>query len=144
MLIHCRWLLGEGTKDAAILVHDLLNERHLPLELGIVGRQAIAAVRRLGQVERVALLHLEEGHRLLGQDEAGRRADRRNLQAQHGTLLCNNQYIDGARLTAICGTPCPTAREARRTGVLPADFWQSSPLPSLGTITKRPAKTPPF
>jgi hypothetical protein len=63
----------------AIILHDVFGGRHLPGEVRIVGRQAVAAVGRLGQVERVTLLNPQTRRGFLWENEAGRGGNGRDL-----------------------------------------------------------------
>lgn len=76
-----RRLIARNDSTATIAVRF----SHLGFEFGIVGRQQ-HAVGCLGDEHGVALLEFQARQDLLGQDDAGRITDLRELERRHGRL----------------------------------------------------------
>jgi len=84
-------LLGQGAQCIPVLGHAFFGELHLPLELGVVGRDAVA-VGCLGQEYECALCDLEPIDRFARQYRAQGIADPADFHLDHGRVsLCYNE-----------------------------------------------------
>src|SRR5258708_6302028 len=73
------------TQNVAMLLHDPPCKLHLPLEIRII-RGDSEAIRRFGQIDRVALLDAQLAQRLLREQKPSRVTNLGDLERQHGDL----------------------------------------------------------
>src|SRR3546814_15720553 len=78
--------LCQFTKGVAVFAHPLAGGTHLGFEIRIVGRDSHGSVRRLGEEQGVAVLHIEAPEHVPGQDDAERVAEGPDLELSHRLL----------------------------------------------------------
>lgn len=80
---------GEGAQGVPVARDDVFGLGQLVFESGVVGREAVAAVRSFDEEERISVFGLETADDLFGQDDTEGAAEAGDFELDHQGTFCN-------------------------------------------------------